>query len=104
MALLAPIATSGVTNIKTSDYCGINDINTVNLGLDPDGGTVTAGTLTVRAKSVAAAEFEDITPNTIDLSAPLHLRICGKVEEYEFTVSGFAGTAASVYISLDSTT
>ena len=103
MALLAPIATSGVTNIKTSEYCGINDINTVNLGLDPDGGTVTGGTVTIRAKSVAAAEFETLSVNTIDLSSPVHLRICGKIEEYEFTVSGFAGTAPSVYMSLDST-
>lgn len=103
MAILAPIATSGITEVRTSLTCGIDHINTVNLGADPDGGTVTAGTLTVRAKSVSGAEFEAITPNTIDLAAPIHLQLCGKIEEYEFTVTGFAGTATKVYIALDAT-
>ncbi len=75
--------------------------NTVTLGKDPEGGTVTGGTATIRAKASGAAEFEDFTPNTIDFSAPERLEIKGAVDEFEITIVGFAGTASKVYLGFD---
>lgn len=97
MTIAYPIATSGTTELPARSRAYIN---TVTLAPNPTG-TVTGGTLTVRCKADGAAEFEDITPNTIDFSAPLRLEIQGKVGVFEFTVSGFTGTATELYIGLD---
>lgn len=75
--------------------------NSVTLGENADG-TITAGTLTVECKAPNAAEFEAPTVNTVDLSAPLRLQIEGIIQDYSFTITGFAGTATEVPIALGS--
>ncbi|MCP4090269.1 MAG: hypothetical protein GY746_10805 [Gammaproteobacteria bacterium] len=88
-------ATDEVVEAKSRAY-----INTVTLAPNPTG-TVTGGTLTVQCMADGAADFEDISPNTIDLASPQRLEIQGKVGKYSFSVSGFAGTATELYIGLD---
>ncbi|MEE9459612.1 MAG: hypothetical protein V3V84_07615 [Candidatus Bathyarchaeia archaeon] len=81
--------------------------NVVTYG-GPVTGTVTAGTLTINCKAPRGLVFESPKDsegnvlNTINLASPQKLNIPGKIESYEFTISGFAGTATEIFLPIDS--
>lgn len=85
----------------------VNEKNTVVYAGVKDG-TLTAGTLTVNARVPNSTVFETPkdsdgnTLNTIDLAAPETLNLYGPIEAYEFTISGFTGTATEIFIGLNS--
>lgn len=92
-----PIATSGVTEIKTNqDFL----YNFVTIAPDPEGGTQTGGTVTLRAKPVGQKDYEDFTPNSLNIGAPSVITIETPIQELECTVSGFTGTASNVSIGI----
>lgn len=74
----------------------------------PVSGKVTAGVLTINVKSPGGTVFEvpkdsSGSPlNTIDLAAPETLNIQGRIVEYEFTMSGFSGTATEINMEVSS--
>lgn len=75
--------------------------NTVVFGGGVDG-TATAGTITLLAKAPHSTNFETPSSNVINIATPVHLNIVGKIEEYDVTVAGFAGTATQIFVVLDS--
>ncbi len=81
--------------------------NVVTYG-GPITGTATAGTLTINCKAPGGIVFESpkdsdgVVLNTIDLASPQKLNIPGKIQSYEFTMAGFAGTATEIFLSIDS--
>lgn len=53
---------------------------------------VSAGTLVVKARKPGSSIFESIPDNTINLASPHSILFEGTVADYEFTLSGVAGT------------
>jgi len=82
--------------------------NTVVYG-GPVGGTATAGTISILAKAPDAVAFETpkdddgVDLNTINIASPEKLNIPGKIQEYQVSVAGFAGTATEIFFVVDST-
>lgn len=70
-----------------------------DLCVKPTEGTMTAGTLTFKCRPMGGATFNDVPDNVVDLSDPLQVQFTGSVEAYEFTLSGFTGTATKLIIT-----
>ena len=68
------------------------------ISVKPELGTM-SGTLTVTAKAPGSAVFEDIPDGTIDLSATQTVIFSGAIEEYQFVLSGFSGSATTLIIT-----
>ena len=63
-------------------------------------GSVTAGTLKVEAKSPGDDSYRAIPDcDAIDLKDPIPRLFTYGVNQYKFTVSGFAGDAKQIYIT-----
>lgn len=78
-----------------------NDFISISLAA-PDSGTQTAGTMTFEGRVPGAADFEALSPNTIDISAPVTLKVDNQVlEKLRVTITGHAGTATAVNLSLN---
>ncbi len=78
-----------------------NDFLSISLA-DPDSGTQTAGTMTFQALVPLAADFESLSPNTIDIASPATLKIDNQVvQKIRVTLAGFAGTATAVNLALN---
>ena len=81
--------------------------NVVTYG-GPIDGTATAGILTINCKAPGGIVFESPKDssgsvlNTIDLAAPQKLNIPGRIEQYDFSIAGFTGSASEIFLSIDS--
>lgn len=68
----------------------------------PDSGDQTAGTMTFQGLVPGSADFEALSPNSIDISTPATLKIDNQiVEKVRVTLAGFTGTATAVNLSLN---
>ncbi len=72
-----------------------------DLAVDTTG--VTAGSLAIRGRKPGATYFEDIPDSPIDLATPKSILIEGSVQEFEFVLTGFAGTAVTIEVTDTST-
>lgn len=105
MATKIQIPVTATNEVKSNPI--VRKQNTIVYAGPVGSGTVTAGTLTVTAKIPDSTVFE--TPkdsagsalNTIDLAAPETLNLFGPIQQYEFTITGFAGTATEIFLSLN---
>mgnify|MGYP003676076728 CR=1 FL=1 len=72
-----------------------------DLCIKPTEGTMTAGTFTFKCRPMGGATFNDVPDNVVDLSDAevLQVQFTGSVEAYEFTLSGFTGTATKLIIT-----
>ncbi len=78
-----------------------NDFISISLAA-PDSGTQTAGTMTFEGLVPGAADFEALSPNSINIAAPVTLKIDNQViEKLRVTVTGHTGTATAVNLSLN---
>ena len=68
------------------------------ISVRPELGTM-SGTLTINAKAPGSSVFETIPDNVIDLSATQTLIFSGAIEEYQFILSGFSGSATTLIIT-----
>ena len=78
-----------------------NDFLSISLAA-PDSGDQTDGVMTFQGLVPLAADFEAISPNTIDIATPATLKIDNQVvEKIRVTLDGFAGTATAVNLALN---
>lgn len=78
-----------------------NDYLSISLA-DPDTGTQTGGVMTFEALAPGSADFEALSPNTINIGAPTTLKIDNQiVEKVRVTLAGFTGTATAVNLAFN---
>lgn len=70
---------------------------------DQDGSeTQLTGTLTFEGRIPGATDYEAITPNVIDIAAPVSLTVQNQIlDSVRVTIAGFTGTATNLNISLN---
>ncbi len=78
-----------------------NDFLSISLAAN-DTGTQTTGVMTFQGLVPGAESFEALTPDTIDIAAPVTLKIDNQVvEKIRVTLTGFTGTATAVNLALN---
>lgn len=70
---------------------------------DPDAGTTQlTGTLTFEGRVPGAVDYEALSPNSIDIAAPVTLTVQNQIlDSIRVTIAGFTGTATNLNIALN---
>lgn len=97
MQVITIPAVDGVYTSKADlNAKGIVPGHQLTIGFD---GTVTAGTLTIKAKGPGGTVFETIPDGLQDLTAPLSILFTFVATEYELTLAGFTGTSTKITVT-----